>query len=96
MVEKLEKSQVEAKLAELEGWELSDDGHAIETAIEFEDFKGAFSFMTRIAMFAECENHHPEWFNVYNKLSIRLSTHDCDGVSEKDITLAHFIEKSLG
>ena len=71
-------------------WEYSENG--IETYLEFATFKDCFAIMTRVAFEAEEMNHHPEWFNVYKKLSIRLSTHDAEGVTKKDIKLAHIIE----
>jgi pterin-4a-carbinolamine dehydratase len=71
-----------------------DDGgrDAIKKTFKFSDFNEAFGFMTRVALKADKMNHHPEWFNVYNTVSITLSTHDCNGLSERDITLATFID----
>jgi len=89
-MKKLSKSEINKQLEELPNWEYIDN--AIETSLEFATFKDCFSIMTRIAFELEAQNHHPEWFNVYNKLSIRLSTHDAGGVSEKDFKLAHTIE----
>jgi 4a-hydroxytetrahydrobiopterin dehydratase len=65
---------------------------AIKKQFLFEDFNQAFGFMTRVALKAETMNHHPEWFNVYNKVDITLSTHDVGGLSDKDVTLATFID----
>ncbi|XP_059160623.1 probable pterin-4-alpha-carbinolamine dehydratase [Physella acuta] len=59
----------------------------------FKDFNQAFGFMTRIAIKADKMDHHPEWFNVYNKVQITLSTHDVGGLSHRDVTLANFIEE---
>lgn len=59
---------------------------------EFKDFNAAFAFMTRVAMLAEKMDHHPEWFNVYNKVDVTLSTHDAGGVTEKDISMAKAME----
>jgi 4a-hydroxytetrahydrobiopterin dehydratase len=89
-MKKLSESEIKKQLEELPNWEYIEN--AIETSLEFETFKDCFSIMTRIAFEVEVQNHHPEWFNVYNKLSIRLSTHDAGGVSEKDFKLAHTIE----
>jgi len=89
-MKKLSESEIKKQLEELPNWEYIEN--AIETSLEFATFKDCFSIMTRIAFEVEVQNHHPEWFNVYNKLSIRLSTHDADGVSEKDFKLAHTIE----
>ena len=90
---KLDPRSIEERLEKLEGWEYKDN--AIHTSLEFENFKEAFSMMTRIAFEAELQQHHPEWTNVYNTLSISLSTHDADGVTEKDFKLAHTIEKLI-
>ena len=82
------------KFEEIEGWEKTNDRReAFFKLFEFPDFKQAFSFMTSIAMKAEQINHHPEWENVYNKVTITLTTHDVGGVSELDYNLAVFTEK---
>lgn len=87
-----QKIGAEAALAELYGWVKADGGRdAITRTLEFADFNAAFGFMARVAMKAEAMNHHPEWFNVYNKVNVVLTTHDCDGVSALDIELAKFI-----
>ena len=87
---KLSTSEIEKRLEKFSDWEYVDNG--IETTLEFESFKDCFSIMTRIAFEAESQNHHPEWCNVYNKLSIRLSTHDAGGVTDKDFKLIESIE----
>ncbi|KAK1791750.1 hypothetical protein P4O66_013725, partial [Electrophorus voltai] len=66
---------------------------AIYKEFIFKDFNQAFGFMSRVALQAEKMDHHPEWFNVYNKVQITLSTHDCGGLSQRDITLATFIDQ---
>ena len=76
-------------------WSISEDGLSIARQIKFANFRSAFSFMTEIALVAEKMDHHPEWFNVYNKLDIKLTTHDAGGVSEKDINLAKYIDEQL-
>ena len=76
-------------------WSISADGLSIARQIKFANFRSAFSFMTEIALVAEKMDHHPEWFNVYNKLDIKLTTHDVGGVSEKDINLAKYIDEQL-
>jgi 4a-hydroxytetrahydrobiopterin dehydratase len=96
MVDKLEKSQIHALLNEKKEWRVDDNGLYIEKVWEFENFQMAFSFMMRVAFLSEAMNHHPEWSNVYNRVFIRLTTHDCDGVSLKDITLAQQIDDILG
>ncbi|XP_034753534.1 pterin-4-alpha-carbinolamine dehydratase [Etheostoma cragini] len=67
---------------------------AIYKEFLFKDFNQAFGFMSRVALQAEKMDHHPEWFNVYNKVQITLSTHDCGGLSQRDITLATFIDQA--
>ena len=92
-MKKLSTSEIEKKLEQFSDWEYIDNG--VETTLEFESFKDCFSIMTRIAFDAESQNHHPEWCNVYNKLSIRLSTHDAGGVTEKDFKLIESIESII-
>lgn len=75
----------------LVGWQFKNN--AISSIFEFNDFKDAFAFMTRVAMEAESRQHHPDWHNVYNKVTISLQTHDAGGVTEKDIQLALFINQ---
>jgi len=89
-MKKLDQRSIDERLDKLEGWEYKDD--AIHTTFEFENFKEAFATMTRIAFEAELQQHHPEWTNVHNTLSISLSTHDAGGLTEKDFKLAHTIE----
>jgi 4a-hydroxytetrahydrobiopterin dehydratase len=75
-----------------QGWKKEDDRDAITREFAFKDFNRAFAFMTQVALHAEKHDHHPEWFNVYNKVRITLSTHDAGGVTEKDLKLAAFID----
>jgi 4a-hydroxytetrahydrobiopterin dehydratase len=89
-MKKLSEAEINQKLEAFEGWELNDN--ALETTFEFHNFKEAFTLMTRIAFECEAQNHHPDWSNVYNRLHIRLSTHDAGGVTEKDFKLAQTIE----
>lgn len=70
------------------GWALSDDGVAITRSFRFADFGVAFTFMTRVALAAEKADHHPEWSNVYNRVEMRLTTHDAGGLTERDFALA--------
>ena len=76
----------------LDGWSDAEDRDAIQKTFTFKSFNQAFSFMTRVAMEAEKANHHPEWFNVYNRVDVTLSTHDAGGITEKDIKLAQVME----
>ncbi len=73
-------------------WALVTDRDAISKSFTFNNFIDAFSFMSAVALQAEKNNHHPEWFNVYNRVDITLSTHDCQGLSRNDIELASFID----
>ena len=87
------KLSLEEALSQLSTWELTKDGReAVFKEFKFTDFKSAFSFMTAIALKSEEAGHHPEWFNVYNKVKITLTTHDVNGLSEKDIILGKFID----
>ena len=91
-VEKLARSDAESALNELEGWEFDRDGDAMRKVFVFSDFSEAWGFMNRVALIAEKSDHHPEWFNVYNRVEVTLSTHDAGGLTEKDIRLAVFID----
>ena len=93
-MKKLDERSIKERLDKLDGWDYKDN--AIHTSFEFENFKEAFATMARIAFEAEAMQHHPEWTNVYNTLEISLSTHDADGVTEKDFKLAQKIEDILG
>ncbi len=92
MIEKLTAEARRAALAELAGWQPVEGRDAIHKAFKFKSFSQAWGFMNRVALAAEKLDHHPEWFNVYNRVEITLSTHDCDGLSERDVKLAKRIE----
>ena len=91
MVQKLDVAARARALAELEGWKDVAGRDAIQRTFTFLDFNAAFGFMSRVALMAEKTDHHPEWFNVYNRVEVTLATHDCGGVSERDVTLARFM-----
>ena len=76
----------------LAGWSVAEEGDAIQKSFEFENFNEAFAFMTRVALKAEQMDHHPEWMNVYNRVKVRLTTHDADGVTALDVELAKFMD----
>ncbi|MFH4973369.1 hypothetical protein AB6A40_000078 [Gnathostoma spinigerum] len=78
------------------GWVITEGRDAIKKNFVFKNFNEAFGFMTRIALKADKMDHHPEWFNVYNKVDITLSSHDVNGLSTRDIALAKFIESITG
>lgn len=89
-MKKLSEKEIEKSLKTLKSWKLQNN--ALQASFEFKDFREAFGKMTQIAFEAENQQHHPEWTNVYNKLSISLSTHDAGGITQKDFDLAMAIE----
>ena len=90
---KLDAIQRRALSQTLPEWTLQSDRDAIERHFEFKDFLSAFQFMTEVAIIAEELNHHPEWFNVWNKVHVVLSTHDVGGLSPLDVTLAQRMDQ---
>ena len=90
MMKKATAAEIEAALKQLDAWELDDD--AIARSFEFKDFTQAWAFMGKVAEAANELDHHPEWTNVYNKVLIRLSTHDAGGLTERDFKLATKID----
>ena len=89
---RLTTQQLQGALKRIPSWKLTGDGLKIGRKIVFKDFNEAFGFMTRVAIYADKANHHPDWSNVYNNVSIELWTHDVGGLSERDIKLASFID----
>ena len=89
---KLDAGARAAALKGLPEWRAVDGRDAITRKFQFKDFNAAFGFMSRVALLAEKMDHHPEWFNVYNKVDATLSTHDAGGVTEKDIAMAKAME----
>ena len=90
MTKKLTEAEIGAALPTVPGWTRNGDG--IERRYNFADFVGAFAFMARVALLAEKADHHPEWSNVWNKVDMRLTTHDAGGLSAKDFALAQAID----
>ncbi len=88
----LPDQKIEQVLATLEGWHRDTERNALCKTYKFKDFNAAFGFMGRCALLAEKINHHPEWFNVYNKVEVTLTTHDAGGVTELDIQMAQAME----
>ena len=84
----------EAAIARLDGWRVASGRAAIVKEFRFKDFNAAFGFMSRVALYAEKHDHHPEWFNVYNRVEATLATHDAGGVTDKDVALAHFMDQA--
>jgi len=89
-IRKLSDQQISDALQELPRWTLQDE--KLYQKFRFDDFVGAFGFMSQVAMLAEKMDHHPEWSNVYNTVEISLTTHDAQGISQRDITLAQAID----
>ncbi|MBM08376.1 MAG: 4a-hydroxytetrahydrobiopterin dehydratase [Magnetovibrio sp.] len=93
MINKLTTSEQLKALKTLPNWKKTEDRDAITRTFTFANFNAAFAFMTSVALRAEQINHHPELFNVYNRVDVTLTTHDAAGVTEKDISLASFMDK---
>jgi 4a-hydroxytetrahydrobiopterin dehydratase len=91
-IPRLTDAEVAALLESAPAWELRVDGKAIVRIFKFRDFSQAFAFMTRVALYAEKADHHPEWFNVYNRVEMTLTTHDADGLSQRDVDMVRAIE----
>ncbi|MFN6936053.1 MAG: 4a-hydroxytetrahydrobiopterin dehydratase [Tsuneonella sp.] len=87
-VAELTEAERSAALAQLSDWSLAREGKAIARTFTFADFNEAFGFMTRAALMAEQADHHPEWFNVYNRVEVTLTTHDAGGLSTRDVAMA--------
>jgi 4a-hydroxytetrahydrobiopterin dehydratase len=96
MAEKLAPEARKAALASLNGWSEVSGRDAISRTFTFKNFNEAFGFMTRVALVAEKNDHHPEWRNVYKTVEVVLSTHDAGGVTRLDIALAEAMNKIAG
>lgn len=92
--QKLSEAEVRARLSEIPGWELAEG--KLHKTFRFASFVQAFGFMSSVALVAEAMNHHPDWTNVYNRVTIALNTHDVGGISALDFTLAKRIEELAG
>ncbi|KAB2666283.1 4a-hydroxytetrahydrobiopterin dehydratase [Brucella tritici] len=86
---RLTENELNEALTELDGWQKVEGREAIAKSFKFKDFNAAFGFMARAALHAEKLDHHPEWFNVYNRVDVTLATHSENGITELDIKLAH-------
>lgn len=89
-IQKLPAADIEKRLSEIPGWQLRDG--KLYRRYSFDDFAHAFAFMSRVALLAEKQDHHPEWFNVYGTVDIWLTTYDADGISERDFKLIAAID----
>ena len=92
-IKKMTTQQIEGNLKELSSWELKEE--KLHRQLKFKNFVQAWGFMTQVAILAEKANHHPEWSNVYSRVSIDLTTHEADGISQRDFDLAERINKVL-
>ena len=93
-VPELTQDEKKQLLSDHPQWELAREGKAIMRTLQFGDFSEAWGFMNRVALLAETHDHHPEWFNIYNRVDVTLTTHDADNsVSEKDIKMAELMNK---
>jgi 4a-hydroxytetrahydrobiopterin dehydratase len=86
---RLSQIDIDEQLKDLPGWSIVNE--KLHKEFQFESFNQAFGFMTRAAMEIEKMNHHPEWFNVYNRITVELTTHDAGGITKNDITLARIL-----
>ena len=96
MSRRLDAEISSALRATLPQWTHDPQRDALARSFRFADFAQAFAFMTRLALVSERMNHHPEWFNVYNRVEVVLTTHDANGVSEEDVALAQFMDQIAG
>ena len=95
MAQKLTPAGRRSALGKLDGWSEVEGRDAIARKFQFKDFNEAFGFMARAALIAEKLDHHPEWFNVYNKVEVTLSTHDAGGLSQRDVAMAGAINRMV-
>lgn len=91
-ITQLSEGERDKALADLPQWKLRSDGLAISRDFKFSDFSEAWGFMARVALLAEKQDHHPEWSNVYNRVSITLTTHDAGGLSARDVAMAKAVD----
>lgn len=94
-VPELDASEVQQLLGQHPAWELAREGKAITRTFQFADFSQAWGFMSRVALLAEAQDHHPEWFNVYARVEVTLTTHDAGdsgGLSQRDVKMARAID----
>lgn len=94
-VTRLTDAERDTLLTDLPDWTLRADGLAIARTFKFADFSAAWGFMNRVALYAEKADHHPEWFNVYNRVEVTLTTHDANGLSARDDAMARAMETFL-
>lgn len=95
-MQKLEKAARTQAMNTLTGWKKTRGRDAIHKTFVFADFNAAFAWMARVAMMAEKLDHHPEWSNVYKTVNVTLTTHDAGGLSDLDVKMARFMDKTAG
>jgi 4a-hydroxytetrahydrobiopterin dehydratase len=96
MITALTDDERKQALSALDEWTYDEGAKGIRRRFQFENFSEAFAFMTRVAMLAEVQDHHPEWYNVYNRVDVLLTTHDAGGLSQRDIKMAHAMGSMAG
>ena len=96
MAEKLDKNAIHQEMQKIDGWEMVDGKDAITKTFKFKNFSQAWAFMSRVSLLAEKMNHHPEWFNVYNRVEVTLNTHDVGGLSALDFKMAAAMDLYAG
>lgn len=96
MIQKLSSDERASLATTLPAWQAAAGRDAIQRHLQFPDFNAAFGFMTRVAIKAQEMDHHPEWFNAYNRVEITLSTHEAGGITSRDVELAKFIDSIAG
>ena len=92
---RMNETEITEAMSTLDGWRRVSDREAIAKTFKFADFNVAFGFMARVALKAEQMNHHPEWFNVYNRVDVTLATHDAGGLTGLDVELASFMDAAV-
>ncbi len=94
MADTLSQAALGEALACLPDWTVADGGDALKRSYRFSDFMTAFGFMGRVAVYADVVDHHPEWFNVYNRVDVALTSHDAGGITRRDIAMARFMDRA--
>ena len=94
MADTLSQAALDEALASLPDWTVAAGGAALERSYRFSDFLTAFGFMGRVAVYADVVDHHPEWFNVYNRVDVTLTSHDAGGITRRDIAMARFMDRA--
>ena len=94
MADTLAQAALDEALASLPDWTVADGGAALERSYRFSDFMTAFGFMGRVAVYADVVDHHPEWFNVYSRVDVTLTSHDAGGITRRDIAMARFMDRA--